>query len=543
MGASKREVLRGATRITVSVVTAALLVAAPDVSGAPVTVPPVVRLTADSTVLALCGATCPTWRPADLGLIMDQFVTPTHPTLPGDKVTTVAVTAPGELWPLTGLARLLLSGAADPRLAGPGGGAWPDEPWWKLSGLFDLTANQSLRAGAAALEKAMLANPSEQQVIYGYSQGAGVANVVKRRLAAQYPGSTAPDVDFVLGGDPNLPNGGLMTRFWGAYIPILDFPFNGPTKTDTEFDTVEINRQYDGFADFPLYPLNLVATLNAIIGIAYVHGWPFDVSLPSNPTDSPAYQGKHGDTSYYFFESQDLPLFAPLRALGVPEKLIDVVEPVFRVLVELGYDRTIPAWQPTPARLIPKLNPVTVARDLMVAIGQGINNALVLVGLPPLLRLPKTNEKLSAPIDPMMKTAPAPQAASRGPLIAKAVTAVDLAAPKPTKKPADPVVADGSAKVDDSPKMTVVETVPETGTVPPPPRADAVEQSDVPAVDTDESPRRATTPKKLRQAVRDVIRTNQQRPARSHREDKRTPAATATASKPTTPASPTDTEG
>lgn len=543
MGIPKRKVLRSATRITASVAAAALLVTAPELSGSPVTVPPMVRLTADSTVLALCGTTCPTWRPADLGLIMDQFVTPTHPTLPGDKVTTVAVTAPGELWPLTGLARLLLSGAADPRLAGPGGGAWPDEPWWKLSGLFDLTANQSLRAGAAALEKAMLANPSEQQVIYGYSQGAGVANVVKRRLAAQYAGTDAPDIDFVLGGDPNLPNGGLMTRFWGFYIPILDFPFNGPTKTDTKFDTVEINRQYDGFVDFPLYPLNLVATLNAVLGIAYVHGWPFDVSLPSKPADSPAYQGKHGDTSYYFFESQDLPLFAPLRVLGVPEKLIDVVEPVFRVLVELGYDRTIPAWQPTPARLIPKLNPVKVARDLMVAIGQGINNALALVGLPPLLKIPEMPEKSAPPTGPAAKTALAPQVASRGPAIAKTATAVDLAAPKPIKRPADHVVANASGKVDDSPKVIAVETVPETGTVPPPLQADAVEKRDVPAVESDESPRRANTPKKLRQAVRDAFRTNQQRPARSHREDKQTPVATATESKPTAPASPTDTEG
>ena len=26
--------------------------------------------------------------------------------------------------------------------------------------------------------------------------------------------------------------------------------FNGPAATDTQFDTVEINRQYDGFSDY-----------------------------------------------------------------------------------------------------------------------------------------------------------------------------------------------------------------------------------------------------------------------------------------------------
>ena len=77
-------------------------------------------------------------------------------------------------------------------------------------------------------------------MIYGYSQGAIIANLEKRKLAEQYPaGTTAPDIDFVLSGDINLPNGGLSTRFPGLYIPILDVSFNGPAPTDTQFDTVD----------------------------------------------------------------------------------------------------------------------------------------------------------------------------------------------------------------------------------------------------------------------------------------------------------------
>ena len=81
-------------------------------------------------------------------------------------------------------------------------------------------------------------------------------------------------------------------------------------------------------------------------------------------------------------------MFAPLRTLGVPESLIDVVEPFFRVLVELGYDRSIPPWEPTPARLIPPLNPAKVTADLVNAIGEGINNAAALFGSPSPLRSP-----------------------------------------------------------------------------------------------------------------------------------------------------------
>ncbi len=219
-------------------------------------------------------------------------------------------------------------------------------------------------------------------MIFGYSQGAVVANIEKRKLAEQYPeGTEAPDIDFVLSGDINLPNGGLLARFPGLYVPILDVTFNGPERTDTQFDTVSINRQYDGFADFPLYPLNLVATANALLGAVYLHPYDLEPSL-ADPGTPPPIHTKTGDTDYYFFETEDLPLFAPLRMIGVPEPLIDVVEPVVKVVVEQGYDRSIPPGEPTPARLIPPLNPVKVAGDLVNAVGEGVNNAAALVGLP-----------------------------------------------------------------------------------------------------------------------------------------------------------------
>jgi hypothetical protein len=328
---------------------------------------------------------------------MNKFITPTHP---GQTITPVAVTTPGEAWPLTGILRLIGLAFADPRLFGPGGAGWPDEPWWKLSGLFDLTGDQSAQAGVADLEQAMAVNGNDHLVIYGYSQGSIIVNLEKQRLAEQYPaGTAAPDIDFVLGGDFGVPNGGLYARFPGLYIPVLDWLFHGPEPTNTQFHTDVITRQYDAVADFPLYPLNLIADLNAVLGFLYVHAWPFDVSLPPDPTTSPAYQGTHGDTSYYFFETQDLPLFAPLRMLGVPEALIDVVEPFFRVIVELGYDRTIPPWEPTPARLIPPLNPVNVITDLVGAVGKGINDGLALVGSPAQTTTP-TPARVAAPVAP-----------------------------------------------------------------------------------------------------------------------------------------------
>ena len=291
-----------ATRMTVSIGVAVLVVMATVVPASTVSASAVGRTVRRlTTALIMGGTTIPTPDDAYVEVIMNQFIAPTHP---GQTIEPVAVTTPEEVWPITGLLRLLWLALGPPSIFGPGGAAWPDEPWWKLSGLFDLTYDQSIQAGVADLETAMAKHGNDHLVIYGYSQGAMIANREKRKLAEQYPaGTKAPDIDFVLGGDANLPNGGLLARFPGLYIPILDFSFNGPEPTDTQFDTDVITRQYDCFADFPLYPLNLVADLNAVLGVFYVHLYPFDVSLAPDPTTSPPIQGTHGDTSYYFFET------------------------------------------------------------------------------------------------------------------------------------------------------------------------------------------------------------------------------------------------
>ncbi len=264
---------------------------------------------------------------------MNQFIEPTHP---GQDIEPVAVTTPEEFWGLSGLIRVLCFELCTPGVWRPGGAGWLDDSTlWKFSGLFDLTIDQSQQQGLAILDDtvvANLANGSDHLVIYGISQGALIANREKQRLAEQYPeGTAAPDISFALQGDPNLPNGGLHSRFPGLYVPILNWTFNGPEPTDTQFHSDIITGQYDGFADFPLYPLNFVSDLNALLGALYVHGNPDVVSLAPDPSTPPPIKSQYGDTTYYFFPTENLPLFGPLRTLGVPEPLIDVVEPFFRV--------------------------------------------------------------------------------------------------------------------------------------------------------------------------------------------------------------------
>ncbi len=336
----------------------------------------------DKTALVLGGTSIPTPDQRYIDLARVLFIEPTQQ--PGQHVDYISVTTPEEGGPITGVLRVI-GLVINPDLAGFDGPLWPDEPLWKLSGIFDLTLTQSIAQGVPLLEAAMAANGNDHLIIFGYSQGAAIANIEKAKLAEQYPeGTEAPDIEFVLIGDTNVPNGGLFARFPGLHIPILDWSFNGPAPTDTQFHTTEYIRQYDGFADFPLYPLNLVSTANAILGIGYSHGF----YLNPDPDDPPPVHTQYGDTDYYFQPVNDLPLFGPLRTIGVPEPVIDVFEPVVREIVELGYDRSIPPGEPTPARLIPPLNPATVAGDLVKAVGEGITNAAALIGLPPPLSIP-----------------------------------------------------------------------------------------------------------------------------------------------------------
>ena len=182
--------------MTVSVAVATVVTAATVMPARESTVSPDVRLAASTVCMGTAGSTCalimggtsiPTPDDYYVDTVISQYIAPTHP----GPIEAATVTTPEELWPITGLLFRLPGFVLGPReIWGPGGPGWPDEPWWRLTGLFDLTIDQSLRAGVADLEHAMANQPNDQLVIYGYSQGAMVANLEKRKLAEQYPAGT-----------------------------------------------------------------------------------------------------------------------------------------------------------------------------------------------------------------------------------------------------------------------------------------------------------------------------------------------------------------
>ncbi len=225
-------------------------------------------------------------------------------------------------------------------------------------GFGDPSWGVSVGRGIAALGE----RPQSGDTVFGFSQGAVVATRYKR----DHPGN---GVNYVLVENPGRPNGGIFERFAGLYVPLLNVTFDGatPVVDDPEEGagtTVDIARQYDGWADFPKYPLNLLATANAVLGIVYLHGDTQDLdasALADIDTSDPRYYQQHGDTTYYLVPTKRLPLLMPLRGV-VPGAVLDRLDAPLRAVIETGYDRRDYSKN-TPAQVFPPVGVPAAATD------------------------------------------------------------------------------------------------------------------------------------------------------------------------------------
>jgi hypothetical protein len=328
--------------------------------------------------------------------------------------------------------------------------------------------------------------PGDTFIVGAYSEATTWATLEKRALAAQYPiAGTGPQVSFMLLSNLNRPNGGLLARGpEGSFNPLLGVTANGPTPTDTQYSTVDITRQYDGASDAPLNPLNGLAAMNANMGFFLLHGTYADNSL--KPGGGAVLQDQYGDTTYYIIPTTVLPLLIPLSNFGaIGFALADMWDPVLRVMVEAGYNRTISPGQPTEYDYTYFPDPTTYFNNLNVANQTGFDNLLedlgsgrplgttrpdlagqdaYGVGGPPVTMSPTTNQQqvttLAAPVQPA--SSPSPQVTSNVASTLSAPTALTSAGsgvtsgapssslpsvPKPTKPSASTIDMSGGNKV------------------------------------------------------------------------------------------------
>jgi hypothetical protein len=270
-------------------------------------------------------------------------------------------------------------------------GLYTPEEAWPMFG--SMTGDESVAQGVENLHTAITDTyAGDDLLIFGVSQSAVIAGLEMQDLADDPPDGLG-DLHFALLGDPASPAGGIFERLVGVNNPFVDLSLYPPTPTDA-FPTDIYTGEYDGVADFPRYPLNIVSTLNALAGMATVHLGYED--LTADQIASATHLGHSGQTDFYMMPTDELPLLSPLYESDFGKVLADLMEPQLRVMVDLGYGNLDHAAVPDPGGvdagagigMLPKLDPLAVLAALQLGQVEGTVNAtndvLGYAGLAPL---------------------------------------------------------------------------------------------------------------------------------------------------------------
>jgi PE-PPE domain len=272
------------------------------------------------------------------------------------------------------------------------------EGLYPFSGPFTEEFDQSEAQGQQIVDAAILNQIAGGQVdaanpviVDGYSQSSVISSLLMQQLASQ--GVPSDDVHFVLVGDESIPNGGILERYdlpagTQPTIPSLGLTFSGPEASDLYPADVYTN-EYDGFADFPQYPIDPLSDLNALLGIALQHSAYLGltpeqiqdaIQLPTSATDTL--------TNYYMIPDSTLPLLDPLQLIPfIGNPLADLLNPDLSVLVNLGYgdvaDNYSGGWSqgdadvPTTLGFLPSSSVLEqVPQALANGLQQGITDAI-----------------------------------------------------------------------------------------------------------------------------------------------------------------------
>ena len=223
-------------------------------------------------------------------------------------------------------------------------------------------------------------------VVFGYSQSASISTAVMRELAGQ--GVPSNDVHFVLIGNPDNPVGGSEVARSNLYPEYLQA--NVATPNDL-YPTDVYTHEYDGVADFPKYPMNLLSDLNAALGFVYDHGTYLSLT-PEQVSDAIQLPTSAADTmvNYYIIPADSLPLLDPLRLIPIiGQPLYDLLEPDTKILVNLGYGSIDQGWAPGDADLVSSsgvlptdLNLGDVFTALDTGLQQGVSGFIADLGNP-----------------------------------------------------------------------------------------------------------------------------------------------------------------
>ncbi|WP_409436660.1 PE-PPE domain-containing protein [Mycobacterium sp. SMC-14] len=308
------------------------------------------------------GSGLPIPPPSYLAAVTDRFIDPATPKFEGQP--TFPVDAANPLFTPEGL--------------------------YPLTGVKTLPLDTSLAQGSTILYQKIMeeVGKGNDLVVLGYSQSGVINGLVMDQLLAlpEDERPTSDELSFVTLGSPANPNGGLLARFDVPGVPLslpaLGVTFSGGAPSETPWETANYIQEYDGFADFPKYPLNFLADLNAFLGIMFIHGtYPTltDAQL-ATAIELDTSDGYTGNNQYFMIPTEDLPLLALLRGNAFGNAFADLLQPALRVLVNLGYGNIEHGWDQGPADIstpfgvFPDVNPMDVLTALVNGAEQGWND-------------------------------------------------------------------------------------------------------------------------------------------------------------------------
>lgn len=177
--------------------------------------------------------------------------------------------------------------------------------------------------GLATIDAAIDTTPGIK-VVFSYSEGARSVTSWLIEHADDADAPSADELSFVVIGNPTR-------RYGGSDSDVMP---------QTQYQVIDVSRQYDMASDFPDYPLNLLALLNSLAAFTVIHTEYEDVDM----YDDANIVWKEGNITYVFVPTKNLPLLEPLRQLGLTD-LADALNEPLKKIVERGYDRS---YLPTP---------------------------------------------------------------------------------------------------------------------------------------------------------------------------------------------------
>ncbi len=207
-----------------------------------------------------------------------------------------------------------------------------------------ILVEQSIGRGVDNLDAA-IKSAEGPIVVAGLSEGSMVIDHEQARLLSDPDAPPADQVTFIIFGNPE--RGVLALLPNGTYVPLVGYTTSTPVES--QYDTIIVIGEYDGFADPPDRPWNLFSTLNAVIGAGVVHSLYADVDPASIPPENVTTEvnSKDATVTRYLAPTDDLPLTLPLRFIA-PPAVVDRIDDVVRPIVDAGYSRNDDAGDRRP---------------------------------------------------------------------------------------------------------------------------------------------------------------------------------------------------